>query len=213
MKQPNHVGFALLVAYVLALPLFSNSESVEADEVTLMDSLVVARPNGNDWMIAKKSDTTIAYQISSRGSPDSLTAYASTYVMPHPDTKEGFLQLVRMNVLAMLTNGSFRRDGEIDFKYTEERGYPCVRASSVGKSHINNADGALMIMNTQYRMLLCKYPKSSEMGFMVGFSQNSLSPRTSIEAEAESFFDGVSVLNQGATVVQPDLTSKRQATR
>jgi hypothetical protein len=203
----------LFPALVFAFFLCFKSEAAETDKTTLMDSLVVTRPHGNDWRVVKKTDTTIAYTISSQHSPESVAAYAATYVMPHPDTKDGFLQLVRENVNAMLTNGSFRPDGEIAFKYTEERGYPCVRASAAGKSHINNAVGELMIMSTQYRMILCKYPKSQEIGFMVGFSQNSLSPKKSIEAEAESFFHGVSVLNQGATVVHPDLTSKRQATR
>jgi hypothetical protein len=135
---------------------------------------------------------------SGAGQVESFGAQVLTFSLPKTQSEEEFVTLIKRSLEADTESTRFS-DEKLDFKYSGERSYPCVRVSSVvvdkqAKTTRSHREKLLL----QSCSLYCRHPVRQDTGFAIIYSHRGETQYGNLSNEASEFFSGVQVPEQGS---------------
>ena len=179
--------YAMRTALFCLLFLLSSSTYGTENSSFSIPPLVIDMPTGGDWQVIKKTQFGVVFK---REEPDNRgysIAKADVFRIDSSEDPAVFLAEVKETVKALLQAPNTIL---VDTTYTptSERGYPCVRVRarmdvSVPASSTEEA----FVFSKQMRILLCRQPGATPLGFMAAFSYTSPAAAEPFESEAEKF--------------------------
>lgn len=148
-------------------------------------------PNSEGWSEGTKSISQIVFLKEGNLSGETYVARVVFFPLETTNTKEEFLNLIKNNETKNSNKERFTPI-ESNFKFSEQRSYPCIMAKQLSKDKM--AKTSLFGTEEQFmqvQSLYCKDPKSEGRGFMVGYSFRGYTVDKNFEKEAHSFINGV----------------------
>lgn len=152
-------------------------------------------PDSEGWRLVRANN---GMGFIKRGSEQSETyaAQISLFKLPPTDSNEEFIEMIKSRV-DMANPPSRFAVVKMNYEYTDQRGYPCVRYKGVydDKEALTPA-GTKAILTLQFIALYCRHPSESEIGFFAAYSHRGANSDSTLEVSAQKFIDGVIVPQQ-----------------
>jgi len=89
-----------------------------------------------------------------------------------------------------------RASVEINYEYTDKRGYPCVTVKSVADDTKARTDTGQHVLKLQRIALVCRHPRQQRKGaegFGIEFSHRGSTLDGDLDVQADAFIEGVQV--------------------
>lgn len=153
--------------------------------------LNVRAPTSEGWLLAQANGSGMAFARSGSGQGESYVANVTLFPAPQATTPDGFLAAIKSGIEADMPADRYALRS-FDVRYTEERGYPCVRVATVAEDRhapMSASQEVLLQLNSLY----CRHPKRASAGFMIGYSHRGVALDERIDEAAKDFMDGVQV--------------------
>ncbi len=198
MNKPN----TLLVA-VLLLPLVLSScaapgpsrnfKAVPAGYLYEGSYINVRVPSSDGWHLLNSSSSGMEFARRGNEPNESFGAQVLMFPLAQTQSKDAFVSLIKKGFEADTDSERFSVI-ESEFKFTEQRSYPCVRVTSVvqDKQAQTSRTGRETLL-LQAKSLYCRHPKRQDTGFSIIFSHRGKSLYSNLNDEAQGFIDGVQV--------------------
>ena len=183
------LGIAVLTACQTMQP------SLAPGELFTGSFINVRSPNSEGW---KKMDSSRQGMIFvRRGTLPNETYAARVFVVPLPETKDRdeFVALIKQRNQENTSPERFSSI-EVNYEYTEERGYPCVRTKGVADDTKAGTPSGQQILKLQTYSLVCRHPRQQKKGidgFGIEFSHRGPALDAALDVQAEAFIKGVQV--------------------
>ena len=154
--------------------------------------LNVYAPDAEGWVITGLGSNGISF--GKRGG-EAVETYGSQVVifeMPPTDGGEEMVDWVKKRIAEMNPPPRFQ-ETDSSYRYTEDRGYPCVDA------HIGLDDKAAVTpvgekqLKLQVLALYRRHPEQEQPGFLAAYSHRGKTADDQMEAAAKGFIEGVNV--------------------
>jgi len=169
------------------------AESVRAGQVYRGKWLVIRAPNSDGWYLARSSREGMEFARRGNEPSESFGAQVLSFISSTAGNRDAFLSSIKKQFEAETTAGRHSAV-ESEFKHAEERGYLCVSARSVIKdteARVSPTRQEALLLQT--KSLYCQHPKNPYNGFAIIYSHRGQSLYPNLDAEAQSFIDGVQV--------------------
>lgn len=155
--------------------------------------LNVRAPNSDGWYLASSSPAGMEFARGGFEQGESFGAQVLMFPLPQTQSEQEFVALIKEGFEADTISERFSVI-ESEFKYSSERGYPCVAVSSVvedkqAQTSANRREKLLL----QFDSLYCRHPVQKETGFSVIYSHRGRARYPDLSPEAEEFMAGVQV--------------------
>ncbi len=171
------------------------AKSVRAGQLYTGENLNIRAPNSDGWLLAGSSVEGMHFARRGTAPNESFAAQVLLFI---PSTaargnRDEFLSSIKKQFEAETIAGRFSAV-ESEFKHAEERSYLCVSARSVIKdTEARVSPTRQEVLLLQAKSLYCQHPKNPYMGFALIYSHRGQSLYPNLDAEAQSFIDGVQV--------------------
>lgn len=157
------------------------------------DYINVKAPESDGWLLMQSSGAGMTFGKEGPSKVESFIAGINIFALTQTNTPTEFEELIKAGVRRDTPPERYDVQRE-SFKYTEERGYPCIRYESLAidkKPHGSDASLLLALDG-----LYCRHPKRPETGFAAVYSFRGKAEHKSLRSEAEHFIQGVQVPEQ-----------------
>ena len=184
---------ATLAAHDVLTGAAPRAKSVRAGQVYRGKWLVIRAPNSDGWLLAGSSVEGMHFARRGTAPSESFVAQVLSFVSSTAGNRDAFLSSIKKQFEAETTAGRHSAV-ESEFKHAEERGYLCVSARSVIKdteARVSPTRQEALLLQT--KSLYCQHPKNPYNGFAIIYSHRGQSLYPNLDAEAQSFIDGVQV--------------------
>lgn len=158
------------------------------------DAFIIVRPpDAPGWYLVDASVPGIGFAKHGEESSDSIAAQVLFFHLAPTKSKDELLSLVKQWARNDIESGRFE-EVESVFEYSEDRGYPCVKVTSILKDkEAVISPNRRSVLLLQGKALFCRHPKSQDSGFNISYSYRGQSLYPKLDAEAQRFIDGVQV--------------------
>jgi hypothetical protein len=190
--------FPVLLSGCIATSPSRSFTSVPAGYVYEDIGIIVHPPASDGWLMTNPfheagTGSGIGFGKHGSGPNSSLAAQVFFFTLASTTTKDELIAFVKQGEKADVDSGRFELL-ESTFEYSEERGYPCVKITSLlqdkqAKTSSNTREVQLL----DGRALYCKHPNIPDTGFFIGYSHRGQLRYPSLDAEAQGFIEGVQV--------------------
>jgi hypothetical protein len=151
----------------------------------------VRAPESIGWRRVESSGPTLAFARKGVASNDSYLAQVTLFALGETKSHEEFVALIKTAAEADASPDRFKTI-ESSFEYTEERGYPCVRAKSLTEdAKAKTGFFSRENLKLQAFSLYCRHPKRSGLAFVAVYSHRGGELDSDLESQAKSFIAGV----------------------
>jgi len=122
---------------------------------------------------------------------------ARVFVVPLPEStdRDEFLALVKRRNQENTSPERFSSI-EVNYGYTEKRGYPCVSTKGVADDTKARTSSGQQVLKLQIDSIVCRHPKRQRKrfeGFGIEFSHRGSTLDSALDVQAEAFIEGVQV--------------------
>ena len=150
----------------------------------------VKAPDSAGWLLSESSYTGITFGKPGPSKRETFAAYVKGINLPPTASPSEFEEVTRVGFRNDTSPERFDVQREAS-RYTDERGYPCVRHEFLARDKKPYGSDAplLLAMDSLY----CRHPKRQETGFVATFSFRGKDEYPQLRSEAESFFQGAQV--------------------
>lgn len=150
-------------------------------------------PNSEGWRLVKSSPQGMAFGKEGIAAGENISAQLVMFGLQPTDTPEQFVDVIKKGIESD-TNPDRFETLESSVKYTNERGYPCVR------HHALVTDRAAQTSPTTKEQLLletyslyCRHPIRTNTGFAAIYSYRGRQRFPDLERGAQDFIEGAQV--------------------
>ena len=157
--------------------------------------LNIRSPNAEGWILFESSNQEVAF--ARRGTLPNETYAARVFAAPLPETtdRDEFVALIKQRNQENTSPERFSSI-EVNYEYTETRGYPCVRIKSVADDTKAKTSSGQQVLKLQSHTLVCRHPRQQTKGFEgfgIEFSHRGSALDATLDVQAEAFIEGVQV--------------------
>ena len=168
------------------------AESVRAGRLYRTNYLNIRAPNSDGWYL-RSSREGMEFARRGKEPSESFAAQVLSFISSTAGNRDAFLSSMKKQFEAETTAGRHLAV-ESEFKHTEERSYLCVSVRSVVKdTEARVSPTRQEVLLLQSKALYCQHPKNPYNGFAIIYSHRGQSLYPNLDAEAQSFIDGVQV--------------------
>ncbi len=153
----------------------------------------VRAPNSDGWHLLRSNSSGMEFARSGTGAGESFGAQVLMFPLANAHENDEFVALIKEGFEADTDSERFTVVESV-FKYSDQRGYPCVSAISLVKdkqAKTSPTQEAELLLQSQ--SLYCRHPVRQETGFSIIYSYRGHSLYPSMDAEANDFISGVQV--------------------
>ena len=157
----------------------------------------ILAPDSHGWHLLDSTSTGMAFGRNGTDPSESYAASVSMYPLEETADSDEFVAFVKKYVEEDTDPVRFEII-ELDFEYSEERGYPCVILNFVTQD--KKARTSLIsreVLLLQGKSLYCRHPVRQETGFTIQYSYRGKTVYSNLNDEANDFINGVQVPVQG----------------
>ena len=188
----------ILVAATLLLGVapVTRAQSVSPGKLFAGKLLNVRAPNSGGWKLINSSGATLAFARGGASSNESYVAHVTLFALAEFESPEEFVSLIKKGAEADAPPDRFK-NLESSYKYTDQRGYDCVKVKSVTEdTKARTSFFSWENLKLQVSALYCKHPKQSGTAFVAAFTHRGETLDSELESQAQSFIEGVQVPDQ-----------------
>jgi hypothetical protein len=150
--------------------------------------ITIHAPTSGGWALIEESNSGILFAKGDQTANDRFVAKVTLFGLQPTETDEAFQILIESMAAKDLDLTRFEVQSE-NFRYTQERPYPCVRYQSVANDKATRAWAEPLILELD--ALYCRHPVQEETGFSVIFSHLGYTAHPQLRMESEAFIQGV----------------------
>lgn len=157
------------------------------------EEIDVKSPNEPGWFLADTSEGGMQFGRVNTENNESFGAQVLSFPLPATESNEAFVQLIKANVEENTDRKRFTIV-ESDYKYSDERAYPCVRGESVtidSKAKISSGRTVKQVL--EIAALYCRHPHHPEGGIAIVYSHRGETRMNGFKVRANEFISGVQV--------------------
>ncbi len=198
MKQIQFLAIASLVLPAMLSSCAAPTPSIAyagPGQLYQRGNLDIRAPNSDGWYVAMSSREGMAFVRRGKEPNESFAAQVLLFFpssAARRDPQE-FLSLIKKQFEEEFSVGRFSVI-ESEFKHAEQRSYLCVSVRSVvrdAKARVSPTLQELLLL--QAKSLYCLHPRNPYADFAITYSHRGQSLYPNLDAEAQSFIDGVQV--------------------
>ncbi len=153
----------------------------------------VKAPNSDGWNLVSASPKGMEFARSGKKSNESFGAQVLMFNLQKTNSEDEFLSLIKQSVESDTDRSRFEII-DMDFEYTDSRGYPCVKVVSIVKDkNAQISPTSTEVLTLQSESLYCRHPIRQETGFAIIYSYRGGERHQNFNAEAKQFIAGVQV--------------------
>ena len=160
----------------------------------------VKPPKSGQWTAKRRSKDGIAW-----ARDDGSIAYFQAFPLPRVATEQAFVNEVRTFTSKVLSGSGKGKIVDANYAINRVRSYPCVKASLVVEAPAAaSAPGVTVNPNAnavpvpvQSRALVCHSKDEPEVGVFIGFSYPGAVSSRALEADAQAFISGTTLVPGG----------------
>lgn len=153
----------------------------------------VRSPNSDGWYLLNSSPSGMEFARSGSEAGETFGAQVLMFKLANTGDEEEFVTLIRKGYEADTSSERFTVV-ESAFKYTDQRGYPCVSVASLIKDkQAKTSPTQKEELLLQSDSLYCRHPVHQETGFSIIYSHRGTSRYPNMAVEAKDFISGVQV--------------------
>jgi hypothetical protein len=152
----------------------------------------IRAPASPGWALLESGPKGLVFAREGASPGQSYVAQVLAFAVPSFGTPDEFLAMVKAGAEKDTSPQRFK-NVSADFQLTTERAYPCVRARSSSEDTQAHIPRGTAMLPLHIRSLYCQHPVKRELGFQIGYSQRGGPPDPDLDAQAQSFIDGVQV--------------------
>jgi len=191
--------FAFVVVSILMAGCVSNPQReptpVPAGYLYEGGYINVKVPNSDGWHLVNSSPAGMEFARSGAEQKESFGAQVLMFPLQETESKDEFLSLIKSGVEADTDPSRFNIK-QLDFSYTEQRGYSCVEiVSELEDKKALTSPGHQESLVLQSDSLYCRHPVRTDTGFAIIYSHRGPSAYPKMADEAKQFISGVQVPN------------------
>lgn len=188
--RPIH--FTLVALIALALIGCATLTPVAPGQLFPGPVMNVRAPASAGWQLVQSGTETMAFGRRDASTGNTYGAQLTAFQLPPFSTPDELLATVKASYEKDFPPGRFKMV-EANFRLTTERAYPCVRfRGAVEDSKALTPQGTVSLP-LYVRSLNCQHPTQRSLGLVIGYSQRGGLPDSDLDAQAQSFIDGVQV--------------------
>lgn len=154
--------------------------------------LTVHSPDAEGWIVTDAGRNGIAFGKRGSESGETYGAQVISLEMPPTANADDFVALVKKRIATMNPPPRFQQS-RADFKYTDERGYPCVDARSIYDDNAAQTPEGTRQLKLKVIALYCRHPVRPDVGFFAAYSYRGKTADVQIEDAAKSFIEAITV--------------------
>lgn len=198
MNRRNYLVVALLALPVLLPACVSTAPTrsalpVPAGHLYEGGYINVRSPNSDGWSMISSSPSGMEFAKGGVESNESFGAQLLMFPLPATNDKDQFVSLIKRSFEKDFDTGRYQAI-ESEFKYSEDRAYPCVAVAYVVKdTQAQTSPSHRETLLLQAKALYCRHPVRQETGFGIIYSHRGQSLYPKLVEEAQGFIDGAQV--------------------
>jgi len=157
--------------------------------------LNIRAPNSEGWMLMDSSNQGMIFARRGASPDESYAARVFAVALPKSTDRDEFVALIKQSNQENTSPERFKSI-EFNFEYSEKRGYPCVKVKGVADDMKARTSSGQQVLKLQTYTLVCRHPRQQGKGFEgfgIEFSHRGTTLDTALDAQAESFIEGVQV--------------------
>ena len=157
----------------------------------------IRAPNSHGWHRLGSTPAVMAFARNGTEPSESYAASVAVSFLEETADSDEFVELMKKKTEEGTDPSRFETI-ELDFEYSEERGYPCVIVNFVTQD--KKARTSLIrreVLLLQGKSLYCRHPERQETGFSIHYSYRGKTVYSNLNDEANDFINGVQVPVQG----------------
>jgi len=157
--------------------------------------LNIRAPNSEGWMQMHSSNQGMIFVRRGASPDETYAARVFAVALPESRDREEFVTLVRQRNQENTSPERFSSI-EVNYEYTEKRGYPCVSIKGVADDTKAKTPSGQQILKLQINSLVCRHPRQQAKGFEgfgIEFSHRGSTLDKALDVQAEAFIEGVQV--------------------
>ena len=186
--------FALVLGSLISNVVNAQSPGQPVTPKQLFPSniLNVYAPDSEGWIVTGVGNNGISF--GKRGSEigETYGAQVIIFEMPPMTSSEAFVGFVKNRIAIMNPPPRFQETNS-NYRYTEDRGYPCVNAHIAFDDNDAITPTGKEQLKLQVISLYCRHPEQQRLGFFSAYSHRGKSADDQIEVAAKSFIEAISV--------------------
>ena len=189
--------FVSLALTACAPGLSHPPEPVPAGYLYTGSHINIRAPNSHGWHRIESNPAVMAFARNGTEPGESYVAFVAVSPLEETADSDEFVELVKKKTEEGTDSARFETI-ELDFEYSEERGYPCVIVKIVARD--KKARTSLLrqeVLLLQDKSLYCRHPMRQETGFAITYSYRGKTVYSNLNDEANDFINGVQVPVQG----------------
>jgi hypothetical protein len=181
---------ALALAACSAGGSVSRGTPVEPGESFPGSYISIKAPSSSGWLLTRSGGSGMTFGKEGPSPTESFIAGVSMFRLPPTSTPAEFEELIRAGARRDTPPERYEIQREL-LKYTDERGYPCVRYQALAKDKQPRGSDTPLLLALDG--LYCRHPKRQDTGFAVIYSFRGKTEHPDLRSEAESFLQGTQV--------------------
>jgi len=126
---------------------------------------------------------------------ESYAARVFAVALPQSQDRDEFVALVKQRNQENTSPERFSSI-EVNYEYTDKRGYPCVSIKGVADDTMAKTSSGQQVLKLQTNSLVCRHPGQQGKGFEgfgIEFSHRGSTLDEALDIQAEAFIEGVQV--------------------
>ena len=156
----------------------------------------IRAPNSDGWHLVTSSPVGMEFARIGSEPGESFAAQVLTFPLEETKDSNEFLSLIKEGFEKDTDQKRYELI-ELDIKYVEDRGYPCVKLNYVTKDkQAQTSPTSREVLMLQAESLYCRHPIRKDTGFSIIYSHRGKSAYSNIKEEAQHFIDSVQVPEQ-----------------
>ena len=157
--------------------------------------LNIRAPNSEGWMQMHSSNQGMIFVRRGASPDETYAARVFAVALPESRDRDEFIRLVKQRNQENTSPERFSSI-EVNYEYTERRGYPCVSIKGIADDTKAKTSSGQQILKLQIKSLVCRHPRQQSKGFEgfgIEFSHRGFNPDKALDVQAETFIEGVQV--------------------
>jgi hypothetical protein len=181
---------AALAVAVLALSGCATRSALAPGQLFPGSLMEIRAPASAGWVLLESDGKGMVFARQGPSAGQSYIAQVGAFPLSSFNTPDEFLAIIKDGV-ARDTSPERFKNVESAFQLTTERPYPCVRLRSRSDDTQARTPRGPAVLQLHIRSLYCQHPTKRELGFVIAYSQRGGPPDADLDAQAQSFIDGV----------------------
>ena len=187
----QRLAFVLCVLMTATVHAQSPGQSVKPGQLFAGSLLNVHSPDSEGWLFAGAGNNGMAFARRGAEQNETYGAQIILFKLPPTHSNEEFVEVIK-NRVNMANPPSRFAVLEMNYEYTDHRGYPCVRHKSIfDDKEALTTFGTRSPMKLQVISLYCRHPAEQEVGFFAAYSHRGANTDPDLEMPAQRFINGV----------------------